>query len=140
MRTLAKVLLLFCGAYALDFLTSALFIALGYGYAETNLAQRALFASPGLGTVASWAANQDVRIGLLVLGVAALSIPGLRAERFHLNLIIGVGALLCLYGAATNVAFLMQAVAGVSFPLLGLYALLSGLALIPFAHGKFRQT
>lgn len=134
MRTLARAFLAFCGAYALDFASSALFMAIGYGFVEANQSQRAFLASPGYGTFASWLVNQDFRVALLVAGAVALAVPRIPAEKVRLSLVLGLSALFSLYGVASNVSFTLEVVAGADAPVLLCYGVLGGVAVLAFRH------
>ncbi|HKT21039.1 MAG TPA: hypothetical protein VJR06_00240 [Nitrososphaerales archaeon] len=132
MRTLTRALLLFWGVYALDFGTSAYFIALGYGSAETNQLQRALIASPGLALLAPWAANQAVWIGLGAAGLLVLARFPSFFGRSQLGIALMVLSFLRLYGVATNVGFTLGAVYGFALTPSVCYMLLAAPAMAFF--------
>lgn len=112
MGTLSRALSLYWGVYALDFITSGVFIALGYGYAETNQLQRALITTPGLAPFVPWLANQAVWIGVGALGLAALAASPSFISRKHVGMALAVLSFVRLYGVATNVGFTLSAVVG----------------------------
>lgn len=125
MRTAGKVLLLYWGVYALDFLTSVLFIALGYGFAESNQAQRALVASPGIATLVPWALNQGVWIGMGVFGTAVFAFSEPLAREMYVAPMLGFLSAIRLFGVASNVGFTVFATTGVPLFPAACYALLS---------------
>jgi hypothetical protein len=124
---LGRALLLYWLIYAFDFGTSAFFIAMGYGFAETNQAQRALLTAPGVGSLLSWVINQNIWIALGAIGILGYLVPRVPTRRLHLSLLLMLLSFLRLYGTATNVGFTLQTVLGLSLFPLGYYAILSAI-------------
>lgn len=113
MESFRKALSLYWGVYALDFVSSALFISLGYGFAESNQAQRALVGAPSLATLVPWAMNQDIWIAIGTLGAAAMVLSPSLAREARLAPMLFFLSAVRLYGAASNVGFTLLATLGV---------------------------
>lgn len=137
MRTFTRALTLLWVAYGLDFATSAFFIALGYGSAETNPFQRALITSPSFGTLLPWMGNQEFFIGVRVAAIAALALPAAWIERTHLSFPLVALSLVRLYGVAANVGFIITQFMGFSLASSLCFVLLSAPALALF-RGELR--
>jgi hypothetical protein len=138
LSTLRKAALLFWLMFVLDFATSAFFIALGYGSAESNRLQVTLLAAPSVNSLFSWALNQDVWLLLGAAGVLALAYPRAQARWLHLDFLLVLFSVVRLYGVAANVAFTLQATLGLSLALWGYYALLC-VPLILLFRGEIRS-
>lgn len=125
MQSLKKALLLYWGVFGLDFATSVLFIALGYGFAESNQAQRALVSDPGVATLVPWLVNQGLWVTIGGVGIAAFVFSKPLAGEAHLVLLLALMSVIRLYGVASNLGFTVLATTG--FPLVpaACYALLS---------------
>lgn len=134
MDTSGRALLLYWTVYALDFCTSALFIALGYAAAETNSFQRALLTSPGPGALLLWAVNQNVWLVLGAVGVVACFVPKARTWWPYLGPLLLLFSFVRVYGVAANLEFTLQATLGVSFSTPGFYLLLSLPAIAALRH------
>jgi len=138
LATLGRALLLYWLVYALDFATSAYLIALGYGFAETNQFQVTLLDTPGLNSVLSWIANQNIWIALGALGIFAYVMPRVPARRLHPSFLLVLFSLVRLYGVASNVGFALQTAFGLSLAPPGYYALLCFPVLFAF-RGKLLE-
>ena len=125
-------LVLFWGVFVLDFATSASFILLGYGGAETNQFQRTLILAPGGASLLSWASNQAVWVGVGALGVAVLAASPSFVPKSYLGIILALSSFVRLYGVATNLFLTMMVFSGAFFPPVGLYMIMGALALLPF--------
>ena len=139
MALLGRALLLYWSVYALDFSTSALFIALGYGFAETNQFQVALITSPGPGSILSWMVNQKVFFAVSGLGIAALMLPADVSKRLHLWLAPVLLSSFRLLGITSNVLLRLNVGLGVSLAPALLYGLLCVPVLVAF-RGELRES
>ena len=132
MDSSGRALFLYWAVYALDFGTSALFVALGYGSAEANPFQRALLTSPGPGTLLAWVVNQNVWLVLGAAGTLCCLVPRAWLRWSHLGLLLALFSFVRLYGVTTNLGFILQATSGVGLALPAIYAMLSVPVLVAF--------
>lgn len=125
MNTVGKATLLYLSVYALDFGTSACFIMLGFGYVETNQFQRALLATPTLGSLLPWATNQALWIALGVLGPIVWLRSWSPARGATVSTLLALLSFFRLYGVASNLGFMAGVAFGVPLSALACFALLS---------------
>jgi hypothetical protein len=123
LNALGRTLLLFWTIYALDFVTSALFIALGYGFAESNQSQLLLVTAPGLGSLGSWLLNQNIRLALGTVGVIAYVWRRGPIQKMPISFLLAFFSLVRLYGVATNIGFTLQMTLGATIDPAAYYAL-----------------